>query len=255
MTVLACAQALLLDYAPHRTLCIVAQAAAPLLDTRRTPPLPRHIAALQCLLHAASLLLPAYAFRQNPQYGGSAMNALVKALAPILCLLLQWRASRMQIYASVVSYLGFLIASWPSDGEWRTDLLSAQALLFGGTLCGVLLGLTQQRYGVCWFEMSLGAAALCALTIEWRDITDLSFVSIAAALAFGALSFAVQAAVRDYSEMVEHDAFRLSMALNERRACTILMGAAGSDGPVKLICGAAVALAGVQAVERSGGKE
>lgn len=124
-------------------------------------------------------------------------------------------------------------------------MLAAHLLLFGSTLAGVLLGLTQERYGNCWLEMSIGSSLICALSVQWS--AELFSINVLAeAFHYAVLLFLVHRVVRAHASSVRNDAFLLSLALNERRAITIALGAFQSDMPYRLLLGSVIALLGVQ---------
>jgi hypothetical protein len=138
--------------------------------------------------------------------------------------------------AHQASLLGIYIAIWPPT--LGAGGFAAQALLLLSTLCGAALGVVQQRHGPCWREMSLISclcSALCWLVADQQSrggggtgagggggggARALLFL-----LAYSTLSFFVAQTVRAFQQQTRHDAYALTMALNERRAVTILISA------------------------------
>ena len=241
MSALCCAQAIALESAPNRSLFLFAQVAAPLVDTTlRWSGAPARTIALQSALYATSVLLPAFAVLFDPYYGSSAVNALIKTSAPLLCLLLRRDGSARLWIIALCSCFGFAIASFPT--EFESGAIFAHIFISAGTLCGVLLGMSQKHDGACFYEMSLLSAALCLVTVSAFD-WNFSIDVVARAFAHGVLSFFVQREVRLFATKVRHDAFALSMALNERRALNVLIGAINTKRPMRLLIGATVAFA------------
>ena len=241
MSLACCAQALLLDYAPQRAFVAGVQFIVPLLDkqiylsTASIPPMP--ILVTQCLCYILSLYFPIWATWVDSEQGNGAMNAVVKTLAPCVVLVAQRSRNAKAWLASLVSYSGFLLAAQSTNSfSWL-----AIALLCAGMLCGVALGLLQQKYGCSWYAMSVaGTSFWIFTTTEWP-----LFSSIGYCLVYGVVSHVVQRQVRAYSESVAHNALKLSSALNERRALSILIyTVVASEIRVQWIVGAMVALAG-----------
>lgn len=250
MIFLSVAQALMLDYAPQRSLCVAIQCTVPLLDTRVPRTLcDRTTVLFQGVLYAASLLLPLLALHMDPVYGNSGAAALVRTTAPLWTLLIvpggltQWR----RWLAALVSWLGLYVAVWPHT--LSGGAVSAHLLLVASTACGVLLGAVQQQCGACWREMSLVASIIA--TLNFAATSHLVSTDVAASLlfvlAYGALSFLAQRAVREFQIATRHRAYDLTMALNERRAITVMICAFRDQSGVALartLGGGAIALVG-----------
>lgn len=249
ITALCCLQAFLLDGRPNKSLFLTAQAAAPLFDRSvARSNLPLSVVGVQALLFAGSLLLGATASRFDPYHGGAAMNALVKSLAPLLSAAIAGTRGPRCWLAALGSFGGIALAT-NFDDQWPSaDALVAYALLFGGTLLGVALGLVQERYGPCPWEMALGSALICAASLVLEPSPALDAELVFGVPLYGVLSLYVSRAVRDYSQSINYDAFLFSMMLNERRAATTAIGAMLQRGStsVRLLCGAALALASIQ---------
>lgn len=253
ITALCCLQAFLLQGRANKSLFLMAQAAAPLFDrTVVRSKLPLATVALHAFLFAGSLLLGASASRFDARHGSAAMNALVKSLSPLLSVLLQGQRNWRYYLAALGSFAGIALASG-FDEQWPAGpALLAYACLFGGTVLGVLHGLLQQRTGNCPLEMAIGAAALCAASLYWESMpAQLGAELLFGVPFYGMLSLYVSRAVRDYSVSINYDAFRFSLMLNERRAVTIALAALVSPAPLRLVCGAALALASILLAELS----
>ncbi len=252
MSLVCCLQALVLARSPNKQLLLVAQSLAPLFDPDvKRSRVPRTAVVGQSILFALSLLLSNAAQLVDPYHGGSGMNALVKSLAPVLCLALDRSQNATHWAAAFVSYAGFLLASYPSSGAIEWSAVLASALLFGGTLAGVFLGRLQKKTGDCWYEMSLGSALFCALALAYNPPSAWSSKeALIDAASYGVLSFVVQRLVRQHSRDVGWDPLRMSLALNERRALTIVLTAFESEAPARLVGGAAVAVLGASAIGR-----
>jgi hypothetical protein len=253
ITALCCLQAFLLEGRASKSLFLTAQAIAPLFDrTVARSKLPLAIVALHALLFAGSLLLGASASRFDAYHGGAAMNALVKSLSPLLSALLQGQRSWRHWLAAIGSFVGIALATDFHDQWPAAPALLAYTCLFGGTVLGVLHGLLQQHSGNCPLEMAIGAAALCAASLYWEPAPRQFGAELLIGVPlYGALSLYVSRAVRDYSTSINYDAFRFSLMLNERRAATIALGALRSPAPLRLVGGAALALASIQLAELS----
>lgn len=251
ITVLCCLQAFLLEGRANKSLFLTAQAAAPLFDSQvKKSQLPLAVVAAQALLFAGSLLLGASASRFDAYHGGAAMNALIKSLSPLLSALLKGTRSTRHWLAALGSFAGVALATDFDGQSPAPQALTAYAFLFGGTLLGVIHGLVQERHGHCPLEMAVGSAALCAASLLWEpSVPQLSAELLLGVPLYGVLSLYVSRAVRDYSTSIKYDAFLFSMMLNERRAATIALGALRSNTPLRLLCGAALALASIQLVE------
>lgn len=255
ITLLCCAQALLLDAAPNKSLLLTAQAAAPLFDRTVTRSrLPPAVLAMQALLLASSLLLGAAAVQTEPQHGGMAMNALVKSLAPLLSAWMRGHHNTRHWLTALGSFLGIALATGALDAptSWQAAA-AAYIYLLTATVCGVALGLAQERYGQCPLEMAIGSTLICAATLALTPLPQLlSWQALLGVPLYGLLSLYVSRAVRDYSSSVQNNAFLLSLMLNERRAATIALSALvlghGSDAPLRLFGGAGLALASLQLV-------
>lgn len=249
ITALCCIQAFLLEGRPNKSLFLTAQAAAPLFDrgvARST--LPFSVVGVQALLFAGSLLLGATASRFDPYHGGAAMNALVKSLAPLLSAALTGARGARCWLAALGSFAGIALAT-NFDGQWPSaHALAAYGLLLGGMVLGVVLGLVQERYGPCPWEMALGSALICAASLVLEPSPALGAELVFGVPLYGLLSLYVSRAVRDYSHSIKYDAFLFSMMLNERRAATIAIGAVQQqgNGSIRLLCGAALTLASIQ---------
>ncbi len=249
ITILCCAQAWLLERLPDKTLMVTAQAAAPLFDTQIKPSATRWwVVALQGSLFAASLLMGAAAHRRDPFHGGAAMNALVKSLAPLLCVVFKGETRTRHWLAALGSFAGIAIASsLDSPLALTSQALCAYGLLFAATLAGVALGFVQEHYGQCWREMSIVSTVICAGAALYAAHEPTPWL-VAELSLYGTLSFFVQRAMRQFTLSINQNAFWLSMALNERRAVTIALGAWTSNAPTRLLLGAALTLASIQAL-------
>jgi hypothetical protein len=251
ITFLCCVQAFVLERVDSKPLFLVAQSGAPIFDQQlKRSKLPLHIIALQSVLFAASLLLSAAASNYDLYHGGAAMNALVKSTAPLLCMLLRRTQTRRHWAAATASFLGIAVASdFNASGASYWNIGCAFALLFGGTLAGVLLGFTQEYYRPhsCWLEMSIGATLLCAASVGLA-VPQFSLLLLAELLLYGALSFVIGREIRAYSDSINANPFLLSMMLNERRAATILIGACTSGISPRLFFGGVLALAAAHSV-------
>lgn len=226
---------------------VAVQAAAPLFDSEiRGSRLPLSIVVLQGSLFALSLLLGAMAHRSDAFHGGAAMNALIKSLAPLICVAIKFEYRPLYWVSALLSCVGIVIAS-TADGldELATGAISAYALLGAATLCGVALGLVQERHGHCWREMALVSTLIC-VAVAVLDTHQVSADLIWQASLYGTVSFFVQRSMRHYSLEVHQSAFWISMALNERRAVTVALGALNSAAPLRLLAGAALTLSAVQ---------
>lgn len=247
ITALCCAQAWLLERLPDKSLLVTVQAAAPLFDGQiPASQVHRAVVVLQGSLFALSLLLGALAQRSDPYYGGAAMNALIKSLAPLMCIAIKGDTRSRNWLAALGSFGGIVLAT--GTHAWLVltpDALTAYSLLFAATLAGVALGLVQEYYGHCWREMSLVSALICAGAALYDKHEPTPQLALELAL-YGTLSFFVNRAMRQYTTSVHQSAFWLGMALNERRAVTIALGAWTSAAPTRLLLGAALTLASVQ---------
>lgn len=119
MSFLCCLQAAVLSSSKHKPLLLVAQAAAPSFDDEmHRSSVSSKVILLQSGLFACSLLLATAAAEMHGYYGNSSMNALIKSLAPFVCMLLKGSFNRRRWSAAVVSFCGFLIgllyAPWPA---------------------------------------------------------------------------------------------------------------------------------------------
>jgi len=252
ITFLCCLQAFVLERVANKSLFLVAQSAAPIFDGQlKRSTLPLHVIALQSVLFATSLLLSAAASNYDLYHGGAAMNALVKSMAPLLCMLLRSTRTRRHWVAAAASFLGIVIASdfTTSGAASYWNIGCAFALLFGGTLAGVLLGFTQEYYRpqACWLEMSIGSTLICALSLGFA-LPEFSLLLLAELALYGALSFVIGREIRAYSDSINANPFLLSMMLNERRAVTILIGAYTSGISPRLFLGGALALVAAHSV-------
>lgn len=249
MSLVCCLQAAVLARAPSKPLFLVAQSLAPLLDPDVQPSsAPPTAVAAQSILFALSLLLSAAAHSLDPYHGSSGMNALVKSLAPVLCLALDRSTNNRHWLAALVSYGGFLLATYPGSGILEWSAVAALLLLFGGTLAGVFLGRWQRGGQDCWYEMSLGSTCWCLLALAYAPPPVWSQALLVDAAAYGALSFLVQRLVRQHNKEVGWDPLRMSLALNERRALTIGLTALDSSAPARLLIGAAVAVGAASSI-------
>lgn len=255
---LACvctAQALALDQTPLRvrSIFVLAQAAAPLIDYRRVRraqrPVQSSIVALQGALFALTLLVPQAVAHIDPEARSGALSALAKTLAPFVSLLLSRRPhSQAAYYAAALSWLGTIVAqsaAHPLAHKHTSGGGGAliHMLLLGNTVLGCLLGVLQESYGTNWNKLSLWT--VCVLAVFARsDFGRLTADDVPALLAYAALSLLVQRTVRAHLDETQNDAFLLSLALTERRALTALLSAATVYSPARMVLGTCLALGG-----------
>ena len=254
ITALCCLQALVLEQRSDKGVFLAAQAAAPLFDpsVRRTQ-LPLRAIAAHALLFAGSLLFAAWASRIDRYHGSAAMNALIKSLSPLLSAWLSGQRSSRHWLAAIGSFAGIAVATdFYIDGTRQGTLapLAAYGCLLVGTVLGVLHGFVQQAYGDCPLEMAVGAALICASTALWDAPPALSAELVLGVPLYGALSLYVSRSVREYAKSINYDPFAFSLMLNERRAVTIALGCLQSQTPMRLLAGAALALAAIQLVPK-----
>lgn len=224
MSAVCSAQALLLEAAPNKLVVGGTQAIAPLFDPQvyaKRQFVAPDIVTTQGLLYTASIVLPLLASHLDSQSGSGALNAIVKSLAPCVCLLIKRSTNARVWLASLVAFFGFWLAI-PVTSPMQ---LPALALLFLGMLSGVGLGFTQERYGCAWLEMSGVASAIWLATLAVQQPAWSLQLLLFAAIYCGVSVF-VQRLVRAYSHSILHEPLQLSTALNERRALTVLCMAA-----------------------------
>lgn len=250
MSVLCTAQAVALDFVPCRELCVFTQSVSGLFDrSLKRSRVSLGVVVVQSLLNTAALLLPLAARAIHSERGDSSTNALVKTLTPFMTMLMLKTTNWTRWCAAIVSYSGFVLAVSRSDTDYDWQTLLSHALLFVAALCGAALGVYQQRFGACYFEVTCVTAVICAANLfrPWFGALDhWRLRDVVTALLYGVVSFWVQREVRQYSESVQYNAYKLNMALNERRALTALCAINRHPTPWRLVVGTLLAVVGAQ---------
>lgn len=240
-------QALALDSSPNKPLAVLAQTAAPLLDLDSEPvraAVPLRYTALQCVLFTMSILLPLRARELHIYHGSGMLNGLVKAVVPVLCMLVTRKRTRRLWFAVLIACTGFVLAALPRDGKWRPPMFGALALLFVGAACGVLLNVVQATYGYRSTEISVGAVILSCMSLALRGLGVVTQQALVSVLVYGVLSFCVQRVVQQYAESVGRNALLFNFALGQSRIATVLVRVFDTKAPYWLLVGALLALGG-----------
>jgi hypothetical protein len=214
--------------------CLAVASLAPLLYGKRARPAITRRAALDCLLDAASLILPAMASVAYPCAASLTAATLFRSLAlPLVALLKgKWQELPFALVQSLLLTCLTMLRSRQCVGE-ADGAVAVAALLFSATLATAVFSVRQETEPT-WRTTNLARVPLVfvALLCVADDVPDLQS---GAFFAYAVLSVLASGAVLRYNAYVREDAYLKTRMLSTRRLISAALGILVLDDNTALV--------------------
>ena len=230
-----CIQAFIFERSSQPETLIVAQSLVSILDTTPNKKRDYYNIFMQSILYSASLFLPWISTILYPDISSFALAGLFRASSPILILLIKRDTTIKRWLNGILVTLGLIISVYGNNVNMN---ISTFILLGLSSVASVGIGIFQENYGPCRFEMSVVSFIILASLISIpKNIMDVVFLCF-----YTLVSRWTNKSVMKYSKNNNYNAFKLTLALSLRRVISV-----GLSNKItkKLFIGAIFVLIGV----------